>query len=288
MSTAHVAPLRPVTQDEVHRFRNDGVVALRSILPAALVTELAHAADRLTATDTTNLTELGAAVTQPIHDPSVAGPGPTGQFRAGTDHWRRDPTFRRFATRSPLPRIVADLLRSARVWLYEDSLLVKEPLTREVTALHQDLGYFHVDGSQICTTWCPLDPVDATTGALMFVRGSHRWERDYRPNWFVSDEPMPGTAGEVAPREVPEADLLRFDLEPGDLTVHHARTLHGAGANRSTTRTRRAVSIRYCGDDARHRRREGAPEKPHHAGKHDGDLLTDEACPIVWGPGTRP
>ena len=119
-------------------------------------------------------------------DLSAIASKPAGGFRAGVDHWRHDAGFRAFAIDSPLPAIAARLLRSASVYLYEDSLLVKEPGTREATAFHQDLGYFHVTGEQACTTWCPLDPVTAESGALRYVRGSHRWDRLYKPNLFVT------------------------------------------------------------------------------------------------------
>ena len=89
---------------------------------------------------------------------------PRGQFLAGTDHWTVQPEFLAFASRSPLPGIVARLLGSERVWLYEDSVLVKEPGTVERTVFHQDLAYFHLEGEQVCTTWVPLDPVDAGHG----------------------------------------------------------------------------------------------------------------------------
>ena len=37
------------------------------------------------------------------------------------------------------------------------------------------------------------------------------------------------------------------------MVVHHARTLHAAGGNRSATQRRRAISVRYAGDDVRTR-----------------------------------
>jgi ectoine hydroxylase-related dioxygenase (phytanoyl-CoA dioxygenase family) len=74
-----------------------------------------------------------------------------------------------------MPAIAAALLRATRLNLWEDSVLVKEPGSGERTAWHQDLSYFHVSGEKLCTTWVPLDEVDADTGAMSFVRGSHRW-----------------------------------------------------------------------------------------------------------------
>ena len=95
---------------------------------------------------------------------------PRGQFRAGTDHWVATPEFLAFARDTPIPALVAGLLGSDQVWLYEDSVLVKEPDTPERTVFHQDLAYFHIDGDQVCTVWIPLDHVDET-GQLMHPSG---------------------------------------------------------------------------------------------------------------------
>ena len=77
-----------------------------------------------------------------------------------------------------------------------------------------------------------------------------------------------------------------LEVLPGDIVVHHAATLHGAGANRSPSRRRRAISVRYCGDGVRYQIRPGAPTKPHHSEVSSGDMVVDHPdCPLVW---TRP
>ncbi len=39
-------------------------------------------------------------------------------------------------------------------------------------------------------------------------------------------------------------------MQPGDVLVHQAMTIHGAPGNSSSTVRRRAYSIRWTGDDA--------------------------------------
>ncbi len=284
-------PPRPVTAEEIAAFERDGVVCLRGVLPLSWLermeapVEAARLGER-----SADMTEMarsiarsGGSVLEDEEALRATAKGPRGRFYGGTDHWRDDASFRAFASESPLPAIAAALLRSTEVFLYEDSVLVKEPGTVEPTAFHQDAGYFHVSGEKLCTFWCPLDPVDPETGAVVFVRGSHRSGRLFRPNLFVSEQPIPGTEGEHAPQTFrDDGELLRFSLEPGDLTVHHARTLHGAPGNRSPNRRRRAISVRYCGDDARHLVRPGAPRKPHHDHVCDHDALGGPDCPRVW------
>ena len=281
MSGPTSEPFRPVTDDEIDAFARDGVVHLPAILPTEWVELLVEPVEATIADPvvTTDMTALRAAVADT--PPHSTGPG---RFLSGVDHWLHDPAFAAFATASPLPAIAAALMDAERIHLYEDSVLVKEPGTAETTALHQDLGYFHLDGDRICTTWVPLDPVTVETGAVAYLRGSHRSGLVHRPNWFVSDEPLPGAEGTpVSTIDVDDPRLIRFVVQPGDVVVHHAATLHGAGPNRSTTSRRRAVSVRYCGNDVRYQLRPGVPTKAHHDQVRSGDQVVDHpGCPVVW------
>ena len=119
---------------------------------------------------------------------------------------------------------------------------------------------------------------------MVYVRGSHLSGTVYRPNWFVTSGPLPNTEGEAVPAIHPEDDrLTHIPAEPGDVIVHHAATLHGAGPNRSAAMRRRAVSVRYCGDGVRYEIRPGAPTKLHHADVRSGDPVVDHpGCPLVW------
>jgi Phytanoyl-CoA dioxygenase (PhyH) len=46
-------------------------------------------------------------------------------------------------------------------------------------------------------------------------------------------------------------DIVSYELEPGDMLVHHHLTVHGSAGNATFRQTRRAASLRYCGDDIR-------------------------------------
>ncbi len=281
--------MRPVTAQEIETFWRDGVVCLYGILDIDLISAMAAPIDALLNEPTmADMSAMGDALAA-SGEVVLSEPTPTtqrGAFRSGVDSWRDHEAFRSFACDSPLPAIIGQLLRSSKINLWEDSVLVKEPGTRERTAWHQDIGYFHVEGSQLCTSWIPLDAVDQASGAMSFVKGSHRGEI-YRPNLFVTTMDIPGTQGESVPdiealARSGEAELISYDLGPGDLTVHHARTLHAAGGNTTTARRRRAISVRYCGDDARYLIRSGAPKKPHHEHVSNGQLLDSDDCPVVW------
>ena len=175
MQALDARPLRAVTPAEIDTFWRDGAVCLRGIMPADWVALLAEGVERWLGSEARfSLSDFGASR-------SEGAARPKAHFYGGTDHWKTDEACRRFACESPLPGVVGALLRSIKLNLYEDSILVKEPGTVEKTMFHQDLPYFHVEGSQICTTWVPLDPVSKETGSLLFVKGCHTWKKMYRP-----------------------------------------------------------------------------------------------------------
>jgi len=268
-------PIRPVTAEEIEAFWRDGVVVLRGILPLSWLEALEEPLERTLGN--------GEAVDMGPMDATAAPDAPS--FKGGIDHWRHDATFEAFATASPLAEIAAALLRSENVWLWEDSVLVKEAGSPFETKFHTDAGYFHVAGDQLCTMWVPLDAATPDSGMVRWVSGSHRDGVEYRPNLFVIDEPIPGTKGEVVPDVLATPDLaerlVSFEVKPGDITVHHSRTLHGSPANTATVR-RRAISVRYCGDDARYLHKPGLPSRPGLNEVADGDELAEPWCPKVW------
>jgi ectoine hydroxylase-related dioxygenase (phytanoyl-CoA dioxygenase family) len=52
-------------------------------------------------------------------------------------------------------------------------------------------------------------------------------------------------------------ELISWRLEPGDVLAHLGLTIHGADGNPSADRRRRALALRYTGDDAHYDPRPG-------------------------------
>jgi ectoine hydroxylase-related dioxygenase (phytanoyl-CoA dioxygenase family) len=176
--------------------------------------------------------------------------------------WLRNAHFRDFAFNSPLPELAARAMRSATVNLLYDQLFVKEPGSLERTPWHQDLPYWPVEGSQILSIWVPFDAAGPDNGVVTYVRGSHLWGKTYRPQAF--DDRNAGAFAASPYERMPEIDadsgryeFLSWSLEPGDVLIHKGLTIHGASGNQSSDRRRRALAVRYTGDDARYSLRPG-------------------------------
>jgi hypothetical protein len=308
---------RPITKDEVAAYNVAGVVLLRGILDLGTVNTLRRCIDQAVQTlgqspAGYNMSMLTRAAEQEDRKTleansdgqhNVAGivdyikasgkkflfdkpEAAKGNFMIDTGISARLREFKRFILNGPGPEIAAALLGGEQINFFGDQIFVKEPGTRERTAFHQDATYFEIDGDQCCVLWIPVDPVTLESGAMQYVRGSHRDGKLYQPNVFVSQTPLPGAQGEPLPDiegHMADYDIVHFDVEPGDVIVHHYRTLHGAGGNMSRYQVRRAASLRYCGDDIRVTSRPWAPRQLHHTTKlNEGDPLSGPDFPVVW------
>ncbi len=174
---------------------------------------------------------------------------------------------------------------------FHEHTLVKEPGTNERTPWHHDQPYYCVDGDQNVSMWIALDPVPASSG-VRFIAGSHRWNRWFVPRKFVDHTPYAEGVGryELVPDLDAEIDadinrhtVLAWDVEPGDVIAFHFRTMHDAPGNSLPTR-RRAVSLRWLGDDAVFALRPWLHSPPFEQGALvEGQPLADARFPLVAG-----
>ena len=212
-------------------------------------------------------------------------PGGEGLFFYDAAAWKRDLGVRAVAFDSRLPEIVADLLQTGYLNFWEDTTFVKAPHTRQKTAFHQDLAYFQIEGDQCVIVWIPLDAATRESGVVQYVRGSHTWGEIYAPNVFVSQTPIGSSPEKRCPdieAQPDKYDIVSFDVEPGDVIIHHVKTIHGAGGNRSE-HWRRAMSFRYCGDEVRYFDRPGAIQQVGLSGHlGNGARLFSPDYPVVW------
>ena len=268
-------PLHPVTDAEVEAFARDGAVALRRVFDRDWIEILAAGVTR-------NMAEPGRFAHH------YTGEGEPGLFFGDYCNWRRIEEYRRAAFDSPAPMIAARMMRSRKVNLFHEHVLVKEAATADPTPWHHDQPYWTVDGSQVCSMWIPLDPVPRET-SVEFVAGSHRWGKWFTPKRFVDLQDHDTGEGEPVPDIDARRDdytILGWDLEPGDCIVFHGLTLHGAPGNVSSTNRRCAVALRWTGDDARFARRKGYMSPPfEEVTLEPGPPMDCETFPRVWPRG---
>lgn len=264
-------PLRAVTEDEIAAYERDGAACLRGMFDQDWIARMQRAVDY-------NLDHPGDMVFE------YTKAGKPGRFHGDLFLWLHNPDFRAFVLESPCAEIAGRMMRASRCSFFYDQLFVKEPGTQERTPWHQDQPYWPVSGDQVCSIWIALDPVTLATGAVEYIKGSHRWNKWYRPQSFTMDDRYASAKGETLPDIDAERDkheFVHWDMQPGDVLVHHALTVHGSSGNSSNQVRRRGHSTRWCGDDARWDPRPGVFKMPD-PGIAAGAPMECELFPRVW------
>lgn len=309
---------RPISKEEINCYQKNGVVLLRGVLDLKTVNTLRKCIDDAVTTfekspsgynltaitnaaekgnlksledlngnqyDVTGIVEYIKSTGKPLLTERQSAEH-EGQFILDTGVVSRLKEFQKFTQKGAMIEIASSLLNSDQVNFFGDQVFVKEPMTKERTAFHQDASYFEIEGDDCCVLWVPVDPVTLENGAMLYIRGSHKGTELYQPNTFISQAALPGSEGTVLPNiedNLDDYDVIHFDVEPGDVLVHHYKTIHGTGGNQSSYQVRRAASLRYSGDDIRFKSRPGVPKQLHHTHQlKDGDPLSGVDFPVVW------
>ena len=129
------------------------------------------------------------------------------------------------------------------VLLYSTEFLIKEPHTKHVVTMHQDLAYWglgEIDG--ILTAWLALTPATPQSGCMDFVKGSHK--SSIIPHEDSFDELNLLSRGQEIKVNVAEEDKSSGALATGEMSLHHGLMIHGSGANTSDDR-RIGVVMRF-------------------------------------------
>ena len=259
-----------VTEQMVEDFQRDGVVLVKGLWKDWV--------DEIAAGIARNMDEPGPYAAENLN------PGEPGRFFDDYCNWERIPEFRKLIFESEVADVAARLMRSTRVQLFHDHVLVKEPGTAKPTPWHQDGPYYFVAGRQTVSFWSPVDPV--REASLRLVAGSHRWPREVLPKRWLAETDFYPDPEKYMPVPDPDAEgmrVLEWQMEPGDAVAFDFLTLHGARGNEAAAR-RRAFSLRLVGDDARVVDRPGRTSPPYPG--HDmraGERLREDWFPVLRG-----
>jgi len=97
------------------------------------------------------------------------------------------------------------------------------------TPWHQDEAYWDpAYDYEALSIWMPLQAATLENGCMQFIAGSHR--RGIVPHHSIGHDPR---VHGLATDDVEPAQAVACPIPAGGGTIHHCRTLHYAGANRS-------------------------------------------------------
>jgi hypothetical protein len=266
----------PVDAERRAAFARDGYLVIDRLLPAATTAALGARFAPLFA----GAFETGVFPDEWYWRAELSRPDVT---RHMGNAWKSDSTVARVVLSAAIGELVSALSGWSGARLGLDTLWWKTPGAREI-ALHQDGTYMStLDPPETTTCWIALDDTSAEAGTIAYVPGSHRWPLNpdigafHAPDgdWRSAMRAAAAAAGVADPPVVP------VEVRAGGCVVHHGRTWHGSGHNRTADRMRRSLAIHLLPASARFRR-EGSG---YIFGRYQrvGDTTMDESFfPILW------
>ena len=139
------------------------------------------------------------------------------------------------ATNPKIVDIIADLLGTDDIKLYNDQLFMKAPGTGTANSWHQDSqSWCDIFPMDLVSAWTAIDDATLDNGCLNFAVGTHQW----------------GMLTKAATRSLVEElndgtwPVRAAPLKRGSVSFHHSLTLHRSGANTSAKR-RRGYATHY-------------------------------------------
>ena len=274
-------PAYKVSIDEYRRYRRDGFLVVKGLVPPEDIRELReHTEDLMQGRLPQQRPETPEADRLPL-PPAHLSPLEKAQFVARIHMLHRQvPLHERYLLH---PRVL-DVLETPigpDVLALQTMLFLKPPGS-DGQGWHQDTFYIPTHPDTLAGAWIAIDACDESNGAMWMAAGS-QVEPVYPPKaepWY-GDRQLPGVP-EVA--HVSDTDDARNELapiadrypqvlvpaSPGDVVFFHGHILHRSKANVTPDRFRRSFVSHYC--NARSFTQWGAVGQP---GGAPGALLAD-------------
>ncbi|MEM7195087.1 MAG: phytanoyl-CoA dioxygenase family protein [Pseudomonadota bacterium] len=205
-----------LTDDQIQQYRRDGFVAPVQVFSkeqaaeyAAMLEASEHKyPDQLSATNRNNPHLVLPFLDEIVHHPVVLG-------------------------------AVEDLIGPA-FHLWGSVLFIKDPGSEHFVSWHQDATYMGIEPHDFVTPWIALTESNLETGCMSMIPGSHADNIQSHEDTYGEDNIL--TRGQRV-NNVDESTAVHLILEPGQMSLHHARVVHGSQPNRSRSGRRIGYAV---------------------------------------------
>jgi hypothetical protein len=215
-----------LSDEELETYRNDGFLVPRYRLDDATVAKLQTLTEQLVA-DNPHLLD------QPMACPHVPGSGVQGLK-----------STRQWLDVSICPAIldIIEQIVGPDIILWGSNVFYKRPEAGPAVPWHRDATYWPIKPLTTTSVWIAIWDSVIENGCVRFIPGSHV-ARDAGRH-FHSDDPSLMFPGTLAPEEFDAGAASDVELEPGQLVIFDAFTIHGSQPNRGR-RHRAGYGLRF-------------------------------------------
>ena len=128
------------------------------------------------------------------------------------------------------------------------NFFIKEANSPGFVSWHQDAFYWGLNKDTVMTAWVALTPANLKNGCMKFLPGSQTQDHLQHVDTFHKDNLL--SRGQEIAVKVETENTVDCILNPGEMSLHHVKLVHGSEPNRSNDR-RIGLAIRYIPTDVR-------------------------------------
>jgi chlorinating enzyme len=122
------------------------------------------------------------------------------------------------------------------------SFFIKDAHDPGFVSWHQDSTYWGLEPPDIVTAWVALSESVVANGAMRVVPDTHKMDQVPHRDTFAANNLL--SRGQEIAVDVDPAQAVTLVLQPGEMSLHHVRLIHGSDPNPSDRR-RIGFAIRY-------------------------------------------
>jgi non-haem Fe2+, alpha-ketoglutarate-dependent halogenase len=157
------------------------------------------------------------------------------------------------AVRSPAILDAVESLLGPDLFVWGNGFFAKNPHDGKRITWHQDSTYWGLSAPTIVTAWLALTPSTRANGCMRVIPGTHHKDQLPHHDTFAADNLL--SRGQEVAVEVDEREAVDIELQPGEISLHHVRLIHGSEPNDSDHR-RVGMAIRYIPTSLRQLKRQ--------------------------------
>ena len=119
---------------------------------------------------------------------------------------------------------------------------IKDAHDPSFVSWHQDSTYWGLEPPDIVSAWVALSESVTANGAMRVIPGSHQMDQVAHRDTFAANNLL--SRGQEIAVAIDPARAATLELQPGEMSLHHVRLIHGSEPNPSERR-RIGFVIRY-------------------------------------------
>ena len=148
------------------------------------------------------------------------------------------------------PRILDKVERALGpdILVWSSGFFSKKPHDPSYVSWHQDSTYWGLEPPDIVSAWIAFTPSRRANGCMRVVPGTHTLGQIEHVDGFGDDNLL--SRGQEVQVDVDESQAVDLELEPGEMSLHHVRIVHGSNPN-PTDLPRIGFVVRYIATHCR-------------------------------------